>query len=148
MAPNPIAPNPPCATKIVDVQWIGRQLYRSGYVRSAIASRASLSELRRQHDRRLLLALVLVVLGLLLGFPVVSLLGLLAATLQEPVLVTTVAPILYALSWILFGIGSLLGGGEALRQVRAFNRWLTRVVVGWLLGEGDRTGECPSLPPS
>ena len=130
------------------MQWLGRQLYRSGYVRSAIASRASLSELRRQHNRRLVLGLTLVILGLVLGFPVVGLLGLLAATLQEPLLVTAVAPAIYVLSWILFGVGSLLGGGEALRQVKAFNRWLTSVVVGWLLGDGEATSECHSIPPS
>jgi hypothetical protein len=112
-----------------------------------MGSRASRSEVYRRRSRRLTLGFALVVLGLLLGFPVVSLLGLLAATLQEPLLVTAVAPAAYALSWVVLGLGTLIGGREVLRQVSAFNRWLTSSFVGWLLGDDDDAVAGPSLPP-
>ena len=129
------------------MRWLGRQLYRSGYVRSAVEARACASEVGRRRDRRLTLGLALVVLGLLLGFPVVSLLGVLAATLREPLLVTAVAPATYALSWIVLGVGTLVGGPEVLRQVRTFHQWLTGSLVAWLLRDDDGAIGPPSLPP-
>ncbi len=100
-------------------------------------SRGCRSEVNRRRDRRLTLGLALVISGLMLGFPVVSLLGVLAAALQEPLLMTTVAPAAYALSWVVLGVGTLIGGREVLRQVRAFNRRLTGSFVGWLVGEDE-----------
>ncbi|MBW2453584.1 MAG: hypothetical protein JRI68_03700 [Deltaproteobacteria bacterium] len=111
-------------------------------------SRASRSEVYRRRGRRLTLGLALVVMGLALGFPVVSLLGVLAAALQEPLLVTAVAPVAYALSWVVLGVGTLVGGREVLRQVSAFNRRLTSSFVGWLVGEDDQTAAGPSARPS
>lgn len=71
-------------------------------------------------------------LGLLLGWPAVTLMGALAVALREPRLVALGAPAIYAFSWLVYLAGFVVGGREALRYVADFNRWLTRVVVEWL----------------
>lgn len=80
------------------------------------------------------MGIILVFLGLLLGWPAVTLLGVLAAALQDSWFIAWAAPAIYAVSWLIYLAGFVVGGPEALRYVGDFNRWLARVIVTWLVG--------------
>ena len=114
------------------MRWLGRQLLRLRYVRTAVQSRADLARFRCRPRRRLLVGIILVFFGLVLGWPAVTLTGALAVALQEPRFVTFFAPAIYGFSWLVYLAGFVVGGPEALRYARDFNRWLARVIAQWL----------------
>jgi hypothetical protein len=48
-------------------------------------------------------------------------------------------PVVYAVSWGVWGLGMLVAGRDALRYTNLFSRWLVRRVVEWLIGpQGKR----------
>ena len=121
-------------------------MIRIRYFRGAVETRADLSRFRQKPEKRLLAGLILVFIGMILGWPAISVCGGLALWTGKTVFITLVAPAVYAISWVIYGLGFVVGGVEAVRYLRDFNRWLARVIVEWLLGPADTAALVEAIP--
>lgn len=140
---------------------LGLRLARLQPVRRAIVERADLSPFRARPSARLLIGVGLIGLSMLLGWPLIGALGTLAITLGEPLVAVIGGPAAYGLSWVVYGIGLLVAGREALYYAGVFNRWLLRLGVERLAGAAaverlraeaqpaakDPAGEAGAVPP-
>jgi len=119
------------------IRSLGLRLARIEAVRRAIAERADLSPFRARPSFRLLLGVGLIGLSMLLGWPLIGFLGVLAIWSAEPLVAIVGGPAAYGLSWAVYGAGLLIAGREALYYAGVFNRWCVRVVVIWMTGEPE-----------
>ncbi len=117
------------------IRSLGLRLARIETVRRAIAERADLSPFKARPSFRLLLGVGLIGLSMLMGWPLIGFLGVLAIWSAEPLVAIVGGPAAYGLSWAVYGAGLLIAGREALYYAGVFNRWLVRVLVVWMTGE-------------
>lgn len=115
-------------------KWIIR-IAEIEFVRKAIAEGADLSAFQGRPSARVLLGIFLICLGSLLGWPAVALLGFLAVKFQEPLLAVVGGPVVYGVSYIIFGLGMYFSGAK---YSIIFLRWLSRVSVEKMLAWLDR----------
>ncbi|MBN2495424.1 MAG: hypothetical protein JXR96_12590 [Deltaproteobacteria bacterium] len=101
----------------------------------AVDEHADLSMFRGRPAPRLLVGLGLLGLSMLLGWPAVALMAVLAVAFEEPLIGVVGGPAIYAFSWLIYGAGILVAGWEVLKYMHAFNRWSARRLVEWLVGE-------------
>lgn len=122
---------------------------RLSSVRAAVRDRADLARFRERPDRRLLIGMVGVALGIILGWPAVGVLASLAVALDASILLTVVSPLVYGGSWIIYVAGIAIGGPEALAYLRDLMRWATRITVEWMLGpEAESEARADAEPSS
>lgn len=112
------------------------KLRRSTYVCSVVEGRYEISPVWGSAKLRIQIGLVLLILGWVTGWPLVAVLGALAAVYGRSDLITFVAPIAYGISWIpyLAGIGLLGTEGYKYRKTigRGFVRFFAcRIVPEW-----------------
>ena len=74
---------------------------------------------------RIVVGLVLLGASYVLGWPAIALLGAIAAWLRRPILLVG-GPVLYGLSWAVFGVGLLFIGSKSIGTGRAFGLLLVR----------------------
>lgn len=113
---------------------IARRLHGIQWVRHALSEPADLRAVLADPSLGLAIALGLGLLSMVFGWPAVTLLGSMAATFDEPLLLTQAAPASYAFSWVLFGVSVLVGGKESLERSRRLNRWMVRRTFHKLFG--------------
>ncbi|MFH1530599.1 MAG: hypothetical protein ABIK09_07685 [Pseudomonadota bacterium] len=106
--------------------WLARCVGRTGFAKRAVAESADLGIFQGRPATRLVMGLVVFALNFLLGWPVVAALGVAALWTESPLLLLFGAPIAYAFSWFLFGLGVLLVGPDSARYLRALVRWAVR----------------------
>lgn len=99
------------------------------YVRNAVETRADLSPFKARMRPRLFIGVLLVGIGMLLGWPAVACFAGIAVYTGEPLFAVIGGPVVYAVSWGIYGLGILIAGREAFYYVNVFNRWLVRSVV-------------------
>lgn len=99
------------------------------YVREAVMQRADLSAFREPPSFRIVLGMGLLVLSYVACWPLISVLGGLAAYLRQP-WIAAAGPVVYGLSHLCFLAGIALTGVEHLQIVL---RWATRKGVEKLL---------------
>lgn len=116
------------------IRGIGLRLARIGYVRRAIVERADLSPFKARPSFRLVVGVGLIGLSMLLGWPAIALIGVIAVYFREPLIAAIGAPASYGLAWLVYGAGLWIAGREALYYAGVFNRWLIRVLVERLIG--------------
>lgn len=117
------------------IRKIGLLLARRAYIRKAILERADLKPFKARPSFKLVLGVSLIALSMLLAWPAITLIGLLAVYLKEPLLLAIGGPISYGLSWAVYGVGLLISGREAIYYMNVFNRWLLRVSVEAMIGK-------------
>lgn len=115
------------------VKWIIR-IAEIEFVRKAIADDADLAAFKGPPSPRVLLGIFLICLGSLLGWPAVAVLGILAVKLQEPLIAVVGGPLVYGISYIVFGLGMYFSGAK---YSLIFVRWLTRITVQKMLAWAD-----------
>lgn len=107
------------------------------FVRSAVAEEADLSAFKERPSLQVITGILFIILGSLLGWPAVTFLGFLAVKFNEPLLAVIGAPLVYGLSYFIFGIGMYYSGAK---YTIIFFRWLCRIAVeklsSWLNLEG------------
>jgi len=74
-----------------------------------------------------------------LGWPMVGLFSVLAATFQKPGLLIG-GPLSYGLSHLVFLFGLYLAGRDSLRYVEMFSLWSLRTLVERLTGRNSTKG--------
>jgi len=112
------------------------KLRRSSYVCSVVEARDDMASVWGVAKVRVQIGFVLLILGWVTGWPLVAVLGALAAVYARSDLITVVAPIAYGISWIpyLAGFGLLGTQGYKYRKSigRSFVRFFAcRIVPEW-----------------
>lgn len=108
-----------------------RKLADTEYVRSVIADRADLSAFKEKPTPRIIFGLCVIAFSYLIGWPIITALGVLSVYLHEPMIVAVGGPIMYLVSHLTFIVGAYFAGA---RYTRALLRWLTRIAMERLMG--------------
>jgi len=124
-----------------------KRISKTTYVRSAIADRADLSVFKHKPTQRVIWGLVVIAISYVIGWPAITVLGVVAACTKEPLILLVGGPLAYGLSHLVFILGAYLSGAQ---YAAVFFRWATRVTVEKLMGATseiapDRGDKCP--PP-
>ncbi|AGF76734.1 hypothetical protein UWK_00147 [Desulfocapsa sulfexigens DSM 10523] len=96
------------------------------FVRIAIEEQADLTPFKEKPSLEVITGVLLIILGSLLGWPAVAVLGVLAIKFNEPLLAVIGGPLAYGLSFPVFGLGMYFSGAK---YTIIFFRWLSRVMV-------------------
>lgn len=96
------------------------------FVRLAIKEKADLSAFKQKPSVKVIVGVTLIILGSLLGWPAVAVLGILAVKFNEPLLAVVGGPLVYAFSYLVFMLGMYFSGAK---YTVIFCRWLCRVIV-------------------
>jgi hypothetical protein len=113
---------------------LGLRLARIKTIRRAIDERVDLSPFKAKPSARLMIGVGLIGLSMLLGWPLIGVMGSLAIYFREPLIAVIGGPAAYGLSWAVYGLGLLIAGREALYYMNVFNKWFARVVVEKMIG--------------
>lgn len=107
------------------------------FVRIAIEEKADLTPFKERPSLEVIAGVFFIILGSLLGWPAVTVLGILAVKFNEPLLAVVGGPLVYGLSYPIFGLGMYFSGAK---YTIIFFRWLSRVTVEklslWVNSEG------------
>ncbi len=112
---------------------IGLRLSQFGYVRRAIDDRADLSAFKGKPDWRIFLGMFLIALSFAMCWPVIALLGTLAAYWKQPWILVIGGTVIYFSSHLVHIAGMYLCGAKYSAIVF---RWMTRKGVEKLLARG------------
>jgi len=111
-----------------------RRIARTSFVRNAIEERADLSAFRERPTGRIIAGVSAIGFSYIIGWPAVSLLGVMAVHLNKPLIVIVGGPLTYGLSHLVFLLGMYLAGAK---YTVIFMRWAARVVVERFLGDSE-----------
>ena len=111
------------------------KIAKTNFVRTAMAEQADLSAFKEKPSFAVIVGVTLIILGSLLGWPAVALLGILAVKMSEPLIAVIGGPLVYGFSYILFSLGMYFSGAE---YSLIFLRWLIRVIMEKLLYWADQ----------
>jgi len=107
--------------------------------RKAIREKTNLTAFKARPSRRFLTGVGLMLFSYVLGWPMVGLFSVLAATFQKPGLLIG-GPLSYGLSHLVFLFGLYLAGRDSLRYVEIFSLWSLRTLVERLAGRNSAKG--------
>lgn len=82
---------------------------------------------------RMRVGLALMVGQLVMGWPLVTLMGALSASTGDGDYLQWGAPLFYGLSWLLLGLAIIVAGKDVYQRSRALNRYLLGRFVRYLL---------------
>ncbi len=105
---------------------IRARIIRIGFVSRALEDKADLSMFRERPSPRLLAGMVAIALSYIIGWPSMTTLTVVLVWLGHPLWAVGGAPVLYALSWGVWGIGMMLLGPDTAKYAHAFSRWAIR----------------------
>ena len=104
-------------TLIKKIVW---RLSRIRYVQSAIVDRADLSAFRQRPDLRVISGVSAIALSYVIGWPLISILGIAAVHYGNAAIVAIGGPLAYGLSHLVFLLGMYLAGAK---YSHIFMRW-------------------------
>lgn len=98
------------------------RISQTAYVRSAIIDRADLSAFKRRPDLRTVSGVTAIALSYVIGWPLISLLGIASVHYGNAAIVALGGPLAYGLSHLVFILGMYLVGAK---YSTIFMRWAT-----------------------
>jgi len=117
-----------------------RKLAGTRWVRSALEKAAIEKGSKEKPTPRFLVGVAVMGLSYILGWPLVSLLGILAARRHRPEIFVIGAPVAYGFSTLVLLLGAGLAGKDGLRYLRRlFHRLVARFYARYL-AESDGHG--------
>jgi len=116
------------------VEKLIRYFAAKAYVRSAIEERANLDAFKEKPTPTVLAGVFAIALSFLLGWPAVTVLGILSIKLRTPWIGVIGGPLIYGFSHLVFLFGMYLSGTV---YSLIFCRWLTRVTMERALAWAD-----------
>ncbi|MEE4358862.1 MAG: hypothetical protein V2I97_20505 [Desulfococcaceae bacterium] len=105
-------------------KYLLKRFFQTGFVRSAVADQADLSAFRERPAPRIILGFSLMAFSYIIGWPAVSVLGVLAVYAKEPLILAVGGPVTYGLSHLVFIAGMYFAG---VKYTKIFLRWAARV---------------------
>jgi len=103
-----------------------KRIAETEYVRGAIEEKADLSAFKKKPSIRILLGIAIIGFSYIIGWPAISVLGILSIYMDKPWLLAIGGPLLYGLSHLVFLLGMYLAGAQ---YAKIFLRWVTRIVI-------------------
>jgi hypothetical protein len=126
-----------------------RKLATTRFVKRAVAEAAARGGKRMKPTPRFLTGLVLIGSSNLLTWPLIGLLGILAARRNQPDLFTVGSPIVYGVFSLVFFLGIALAGKEGVRFLRSLvYRGVARFHARHLAALGEEAGNAESGSPT
>lgn len=110
------------------------KIAHTSFVQSAIEEQADLSAFKEKPSLAVITGVVLIIIASLLGWPAVTVLGIIAIKLNEPLIAVIGGPLVYGFSHLVFLLGMYFSGAE---YSLIFGRWLVRVVIEKLIAWAD-----------
>ena len=107
-----------------------RRIADTRYVRSALSEQADLSLFKQKPTPRVIWGLIIVGISYTIGWPLITLLGFVAACTGRPLILAVGGPVAYGLSHLVFILGAYVAGAQ---YAHAFLRWSTRILMKKLL---------------
>jgi hypothetical protein len=108
------------------IKSVFKRISKTRFVQSAVADRADLSLFYQKPTPRIVVGLVIIGISYVIGWPAITVLGIIAAYTQKPLILVVGGPVTYVLSHLVFILGAYLAGAE---YARAFFRWAARMAV-------------------
>ncbi len=102
---------------------IARRVNRTEFARKAIEDKADLGPFREKPSSRILFGIFLMGFSYLIGWPAVTLFGILSIYFSQPLIVILGGPAIYGISHLVFLAGMYLAGAK---YTYIFLRWATR----------------------
>jgi hypothetical protein len=115
-----------------------KRIAETEYVRGAIEEKADLSGFKKKPSIRTVLGISIIGLSYIIGWPAISVLGILSIYMNKPWLLAIGGPLLYGLSHLVFLLGMYLAGAQ---YAKIFLRWATRIVVEKLSSKSISSSE-------
>jgi hypothetical protein len=103
---------------------------RTKFARKAIAENVTLDSLKEKPPGKTLLGLILMLLSYVIGWPMISLFGVLSMYWNEPLMIIAGGPILFVVAHVVFLAGVSLAGSKYLMPTI---RWAIRVTLKKLM---------------
>jgi len=120
-------------------RFLGLWLASTAAGRKATREKTDLSTFKEPPSKKFLTGVGLMLFSYVLGWPMVGLFSVLAATYQKPGLLIG-GPLSYGLSHLVFLFGLYLAGRDSLRYVEIFSLWSLRTLVERLTGRNSAKG--------
>ena len=99
------------------------------YGREAVESKADLSLFRKPPSFQLVLGLILLGLSYVIGWPGVLASGVAATYFKSPLIFVIGAPVIYGLSFLVWGVSMLLMGKDNIKYAHALAKYGVRVFI-------------------
>jgi hypothetical protein len=125
------------------IRFFLKKISRTEFVRSAIHDQADLRAFRQRPTPRSIAGISLIGFSYIIGWPMVSALGVLAVYLGNPLIGVIGGPVTYGLSHLVFIAGMYLAGAA---YSKAFLRWATRMIILRLTGNAPISITLPEHP--
>ncbi len=93
-----------------------------------------LSLFQKPPGPRFALGLIIVGASYVLGWPAMTVVGILAVYWRMPKLGVVGVPLLYATSWVVFGVGILLAGKDTMVYAKALSLFALQKLVRRVVG--------------
>ena len=103
-----------------------RRIAKTDFVRKAIEERADLSAFKERPTGRIIVGISAMGFSYIIGWPAISLLGVVAVYLKKPLIIIVGGPLTYGLSHLVFILGMYLAGAK---YTKIFMRWAARVTI-------------------
>jgi hypothetical protein len=127
------------------LKYISRKIATTDFGRQAFAEVPDLSVFGKRPSARVITGMGLMAFSYLIGWPMVTLLGILSIWFREPVMVVIGGPLTYGLSHLVFLAGFYLAGSE---YANILMKWGTRKLLIRILGDEIPRGGNQSSPCS
>jgi hypothetical protein len=102
---------------------VARHVAGTEFARKSLDEKADLSPFREKPSARILFGIFLMAFSYLIGWPAVTLFGILSIYFRQPLIVIVGGPVIYGISHLVFLAGMYLAGA---RYTYIFLRWATR----------------------
>ena len=112
------------------IRKLAKEIAKTKFASRAIKDGADLRAFKEKPSARNWVGVFLMFCSFIIGLPAIGLIGALAVSRQEPLIIIIGGPILLILAHLVFVAGVVLAGGN---YIRVFFRWATRVVLEKLM---------------
>lgn len=112
------------------IRKLAKGIAKTKFASRAIQDGADLSAFKEKPTARTFLGIILMCCSIIIGLPAVGLIGALAVSRQEPLIIIIGGPTLLIIAHLVFVAGMVLAGGN---YIRVFFRWATRIVLEKLM---------------
>ncbi len=121
---------------------IGVRLSKTGFISNAIKEKIDLSPFKEKPSPRIITGISLIVFSYIIGWPLISLIGILSLAGKEPLIILIGGPVTYALSHAVFLLGMYLAGGY---YSMIFLKWGARVITEKMINYRNSSGKINSV---
>ena len=113
-----------------------RRIAKTDFVSKAIEEQADLSAFKERPTGRIIVGISAIGFSYIIGWPAISLLGVMSIYFNKPLIVIIGGPLTYGLSHLVFILGMYLAGAK---YTKIFIRWAARVTMEKFLGGESET---------